>query len=156
LEQAVGPGGGVFDSPMFGQVSLYEEKSDGASVAFVVQHDGYAGRNGIGVVDRRVSCLPNKILLQDRVEGHGRHRLEIVFNLAPGLLTTLTAGAVSIDVGKGWTCVLDAPPNFEVRHETGYFSDSYMVNLDTVRVIFSGEVDLPFVATSSIRLGKPC
>lgn len=156
LEQAVGPGGGIFDTPRFGRVSLGTEQIEGCGAAFFVQHDGYAGRNGIGMLGRKISCLPREIVIEDRVEGQGLHRLEIVFNLAPGLSAIMQAGSARIDLGDGWSCLVHAPPGFVVTSEAGCFSGAYMNSTVTARLIFTGNVEPPRAVVSRIELFKSC
>ena len=128
-----------------------EEQADGTLV-FSGAHDGYRRLSGSPIHHRKVTWKEDSILVEDRVEGGGRHAVEIRLHIHPGVqvdgdgrhtvvrdrdrqvMEITLPGEGRIEVQKGWYC-----PGFGVRLECPVLSATFR------------DVPLPFRTGWSIR-----
>jgi uncharacterized heparinase superfamily protein len=119
---------------------LYAEldrQSDG-TLFFKGAHDGYRRLKGRPIHHRSVKWLNDTILIEDRIEGHGRHDIESRLHIHPDLqvvpdenrveikdndqtyLTISLAGMGRIEVVEGWYC-----PEFGLKHKCAVVKADY-------------------------------
>jgi len=129
-----------------------EEQADGTLV-FSGAHDGYRRLSGSPVHHRKVTWEGDSIQVEDRVEGKGRHAVEIRLHIHPGfqvdgdgpravvrdrdrqqVMEITLPGEGRIAVQRGWYC-----PEFGVRLECPVLSATFR------------DVRLPFRTGWSIR-----
>jgi uncharacterized heparinase superfamily protein len=119
---------------------LYAEldrQSDG-TLFFKGAHDGYRRLKGRPIHHRSVKWLNDTILIEDRIEGHGRHDIESRLHIHPDLkvvpdenrveingndqtyLTISLAAMGRIEVVEGWYC-----PEFGLKHKCAVVKADY-------------------------------
>lgn len=143
MEQGSSPGGGVFDVPRFGNVKLESSLREVGGSTIRMMHEGYVGRSQLGVLDRHVGCGLDEVEVLDEIRGEGIHSVEIVFNLAPGLVPEWVDGVVIVKAGEVQCCEFTPPPEFDVSFEAGRCSNAYMQAEEHVRIVFQGKSKVP-------------
>jgi uncharacterized heparinase superfamily protein len=131
-----------------------EEQADGTLV-FSGAHDGYRRLSGCPTHHRNITWKGTAILVEDRVEGNGRHSMELRLHIHPGfrvdcdgrravvrdcdrqVMETTLPGDGRIEVQKGWYC-----PEFGVRLECPVLSATFR------------DVPLPFRTGWSMRIAS--
>jgi len=129
-----------------------EEQADGTLV-FSGAHDGYRRLSGSPIHHRKVIWGGDSIQAEDRVEGTGRHTVEIRLHIHPGfqvegdgrqavvrdrdqrtIMEITSPGEGRIEVQRGWYC-----PEFGIRMECPVLSATFH------------DVPLPFRTGWSLR-----
>jgi hypothetical protein len=152
MEQAVGPGGGVFDVPEFGWIELDASQEGPELFKISMVHDGYCGRTGLGLLKRYIVCMPAEIVLQDSFEGSGQHDVEIGFNLASGLVLDSDENRVRIRFGNGGLCEVVPPNGFVAAVESGRYSEAYMKETPIMRIVLRGRSEPRSTILTRIRI----
>lgn len=124
-------------------------------VRFEGAHDGYR-RIGGRITHRRIVDYDKQAgwLIEDRLEGGGRHRIRSFIHLAPGLdlLARESGESMTVTDGAGAAiATIDLPPGLAVSAETGWYFPEFGIRQENTVICFSGEVELPYTCTCRIR-----
>lgn len=109
------------------------------------EHYGYQ-RLGEAVTHRRTvefDRLAGCWSISDSVAGRGEHRLQVVFHLAPGVVTTFIDNAADLAC-KDKHLILSYRGLKKPRVIDSFFSPAYGKKVPSTRLIFDVEADLPF------------
>lgn len=119
---------------------------------FTGRHTGYVDRFGV-VCARTVEVQGrDEVLIVDRLEGRGSHRVDWRWLLAPGLSATSADGGARLetDTGEGYAFEWSAPElRLDVEHSEHY--PTYGVTVPALCLHVWGTVELPFEATFALR-----
>lgn len=112
-------------------------------------HDGYRWLTGAPVHRRRWKLDSTSLVVTDELTGHGRHRVEIVFPLAPALMPRrLDAGQILVE-GDGISVTLNATSTADVHLEPTTWHPQFGMAVPSwrVRVVLVGNLPIKHVTT---------
>jgi hypothetical protein len=147
---------GLFRLGTEAEVTRIEQGEDERGVFFRASHTGYRSQ---GVTHIRTTRLPesgsNIAVIEDALEGSGRHCFEINFQLAPKLNVASLANGKSeirctIAGPQGFKIVFTAPGEVNADSCNSLVSMTYGSTTPSTRLRFSGEADLPTVLTTRL------
>jgi hypothetical protein len=115
------------------------------SVVYRGRHVGYTRLEHPVVHERRFKLMreTGALLIEDRLEGTGAHKLSWHFHLSPGIEATVEAGAVRLlqkETGTQWQVTV--PANVTVRCAPAWYSPSYGVRIPCQALELDAEVTL--------------
>jgi uncharacterized heparinase superfamily protein len=128
-------------------------RSDAARDVFRGGHRGYARLSPPVshvreiVLDKRTS----RVIVRDRLDGDGVHRLVWRFHLDPAITATVAAEGVRLSGtgGQAWFSLLQAPPELALRLGSGWVSPSYGVKVPATVIVLEGTLRLPVDCVST-------
>ncbi|MCK9896405.1 heparinase II/III family protein [Frankia sp. AgB32] len=125
---------GAFRAGRRAHPTLASMRHDSACVTLVAAHDGYRHLAGAPEHRRTWRLDPRGLAVEDRISGHGRHRLAVRFHFAPGVVVTVgepdvdgaaTTGRATADAatalvvttagGQRFRLVADPPGRWDVQ-----------------------------------------
>jgi len=149
-DQASFGGPGTFETPQFDDVGMEMPGGESKEPVFLMWHDGYCRLPGVGKLTRRVHCLTNELKCHDTIAGSGRIRVELIFNLSPGLACEMHEDAVWVRENGVQLCTVRPPLGWTTATEAAWHSAFYGDRQPSTRLVFSATVDLPFEALTEI------
>lgn len=124
---------------------VLEYRANGAGFVLAGTHDGFRRLEGRPQHSRRIEAAPGRIVIEDRIEGAGRHRAAAGFLLHPdceiavaGSEVRITAGPVEMTIESSMAPVVEAAewfPNLHVRLPTQRLRYCWTVPGETMRFI---------------------
>jgi len=148
-------GPGAFEIPRVSAVGIELSYGEAAEPIFTMWHDGYRRLAARGTVTRQVHCLSNRLRCVDSVEGAGPARLELIFNLAPGVACKVCADGALLSVAGVHLCTVRPDVGWSCSTEPAWYSPSYGERTETLRLVLSTTANLPCEATTFVDIGLP-
>lgn len=152
LEQGAVSGPETFSVPEFINVGVEVALDGDGQRVFRAWHDGYLRHHDLGRIERQLVATEGGIELTDRATGNGRHRAELIFNVAPGLTILLDRHAARISRTGEVLCTIQFQEGWCLATESSVYSDSYGQTCNGVRVIASAEVVLPTAIQTTLLI----
>jgi hypothetical protein len=135
--------------------------SDGdAGVRFDVVHEGF-GRLGSGMIAaRRVTLSRHGVVVDDRIDGAGRHAVETFFHFAPEAdVTRIAAGRWQIDLPGAPRLVFETDADASLLRGAGgpqpmgWTSRRYGAAVPSSSLVFTRNAGLPLTTRYVVRHG---
>lgn len=151
-DQAIFSGPETFDVPLFNDVGMQLLCGESNEPTFDMWHDGFSRLVDAALLSRTVHCFDAGIKCRDTVAGSGRYRVELVFNLSPGLTCEVIQGTVLVSASGMLLCTVIPPSGWMTTTESAWYSASYADRQASTRLVFSATVDLPFEALTEVHI----
>lgn len=112
-------------------------------------HDGFCRLKGAPVHHRRWKLTSTELVVTDKLVGHGRHRVEIVFPLAPTFVPHRSEGGQVLVEGVGISVTLNVDSIADVCLESTTWHPQFGVAESSwrVRVVLVGNLPIKHVTT---------
>ncbi|HEV8119891.1 MAG TPA: alginate lyase family protein [Candidatus Polarisedimenticolia bacterium] len=128
--------------------------ADGVAT-FVMEHDGYTRLPGLGQVVRTVRCHPDRVVIEDRIDGTGLHGVETLWHLHPDVEVREEPGGFRLRLSNGGGCRLVPPPGMQAFLEPASYSEAYGERRPSRRIRFAGRGPLPFETRCVFEVESP-
>jgi hypothetical protein len=132
--------------------AVRHEPDDGIPT-FTAWHDGYARFPDLGRVTRRVRCHPDRLAVEERVEGAGRHDLEIRWHLHPDIRVMEAEGVCLLQTPGGAVVRVESPSALSSTVEPSSYSEAYGERRPSRMLRFAGRVELPWSVRYAFLVG---
>lgn len=118
--------------------------------AWTMEHNGYCRCENVGKVSRTVRCLPKKVEITDKLEGTGRHVIDVFWHLHPDITFEIKDKKVHLFLPNKALCRLQVPERFDVHMEKSYYSPEYTRKVVNTVIRFSRRAKLPLTVRYDI------
>jgi len=117
-----------------------------------MSHDGYSRLEDIGELTRSVEPNSNGFTVTDSVNGSGQHNLEIIYNLAPGVVPEHDGDCIRISRGGFTAAVIIPPKGFSTNVEETSWSGAYRESTPSLRLVLTARKELPTTVVHRISV----
>ena len=114
-----------------------------ACPAWTMEHNGYCRFKSLGKVSRTVRCYSGKLEVIEKVEGQGKHKIDIFWHLHPGISFEIKSKEIILSLQNRVLCILQIPDGFKVNTEKSSYSPAYMEKQTNDVVCFTIKAQLP-------------
>jgi len=136
-------------------VYAHLEQRDDGSLNFSGAHDGYRRLKGKPVHHRNINWSGETCLIEDRVEGEGRHDLESRLHIHPSLTVEIVDGCALILAGDKTLAKISALGKGKIEMQDGWYCPEFGVQHRCAVIITRFcTATLPFKSGWAIRTGN--
>ena len=150
-DQASADGPEAFSAPQYGELGIALDPSNTEPV-IRLWHDGYLRVPGLGMVERRIRCLPDSLQILDQIEGQGNFLIELIFNIHPDLLISIEGNVARVLSENRIICSISSAKDWNVSIEQGQYSESYGSRRTNTRLAISARCNLPIEIPTHIAI----
>lgn len=137
--------------PLYGRM---EKRQDG-TLLFAGAHDGYCRLKGKPIHHRTVTWPGETCLIEDLVEGEGRHDLESRLHIHPALSVEFVGGSAVIRTGEESLATISALDGGRIETTDGWYCPEFgMQQRCTVITTSFSMTRLPFSGGWAIKVGN--
>ena len=143
----------AFSIPEAIETSISLKENDTEKI-FEMVHSGFERLKNLGVIKRKIKCLPLKVIINDHIEGSNKHLVKIFYNIAPNIKFEIGNSKIIFFKGKSYLCELLYSEFLSVEIERGFYSPSYYIREEINRLVLYSNIELPCEITTTLQINS--